>query len=266
MSDIAVNTRSVNTGTKGAKVLVVEDNDEVRSYIADLLGEWYEVIEAANGQVGYELTIEHKPNVVISDVMMPVMDGFELCQKVKSNTLVAHTPVVLLTAKGTMEDQLFGVKKGADAYLTKPFAPDLLLEKVKGLLASRELLTKKFTKKVILEPTNAEITTEEEKFIQSCIKVIENHMADQKFDADQLAKTMAMSVSTFYRKAKKLTQKTPNELIRSIRFKRAAQLIKESDFSISEIAEMIGYTDIKSFRKVFKKYYEMTPSEYRSQA
>jgi len=262
----AAKVRSVNTGTKGATVLLVEDNTEVRSYLSDLLSEFYEVFEAEDGVEGFDLAIEHQPHIVISDVMMPRMDGFELCQKIKSNDLISHIPIVLLTAKGTPRDQLFGARKGADVYLTKPFDPDLLLEKVKQLVASRKVLTEKYSQKVKLEPKDAEITSAEGKFLTQAIKVIEKYMGDVKFDPEQLAAELAMSGSTLYRKTKKIAQQTPGEFIKSIRMKRAAQLLRESDLTVSEIIENVGYQDVKNFRRNFKQAYDLTPTEYRKQS
>ncbi|MEN8228053.1 MAG: response regulator [Bacteroidota bacterium] len=258
-------TRSVNTGIKGEMVLVVEDNEEVRSYLVDLLSEQYNVLEARNGLEGIELTIEYKPSLVISDVMMPLMDGFELCQRIKSNDTISHIPVIILTAKGSPQDQLFGTRKGADVYLTKPFDPELLIEKVKALMSTRKKLAARFSKKVTLAPNDAEISSEESKFLEKAIKVIEKHIGDFDFNSDRLASEMAMSSSTFYRKTKKLTQQTPGELIKTIRLKRAAQYLTDSQLSVSEICESVGYMDIKSFRRNFNKLFEMNPMEYREQ-
>ncbi|TLX71366.1 response regulator [Labilibacter sediminis] len=261
-----VRTKTVNIGTKGATVVVVEDNAEVRSYVTELLSEQYHVLEAEDGMQGLDLVIEHKPQAVISDVMMPKMDGFELCQKIKENDLISHIPVILLTAKGTMHDQLFATKKGADVYLTKPFSPELLLEKVNMVIASRKLLTDKFSQIVKLEAKDTNITAFEGNFLKETIAVIEKHMGDFNFDPDQLASELAMSPSTFYRKIKKLTDKTPGRFIKSIRLKRAAQLLEETELSVSEIIENVGYLDAKNFRANFKDTYQMTPLEYRKKA
>ncbi|PWE00327.1 hybrid sensor histidine kinase/response regulator transcription factor [Marinilabilia rubra] len=256
-------SRSVNTGTKGAKLMLVEDNREVRSYLKDLLADEFEILEAEDGIEAFDLIIEHKPQIIISDVMMPGMDGFELCQKIKSNDTIAHIPVVLLTAKGTPQDQLFGARRGADLYLTKPFEPELIIEKVKQLVASRKLLSEKFSKQVKLEPTDAIIKSEEAEILEKAIKIIEKNIGDAGFDPDKLAGELAMSTSTFYRKIKKLTGKTPGEFIKSIRLKRAAQLLRETNLTVSEIIESVGYQDIKNFRYNFKQSFELTPTDYR---
>ncbi|TKG95495.1 hybrid sensor histidine kinase/response regulator [Puteibacter caeruleilacunae] len=263
LSDNKLKTRPVYKGIKGAVVLVVEDNEEVRNYLVDLLSEFYETLEADNGQKGFDMAIEYKPAIILSDVIMPVMDGFELCDKVKSNELISHIPVILLTAKGTVKDELYGTRKGADMYLTKPFNPDLLLEKIKVLIASRTALTSKYSKKILLESQNKEITSEEAKFLKTVIDTIDKHISETDFDAEKLALEVGMSPSTFYRKSKRLANQTPGEFIKKIRMQRAAKLLEVTDLSVSEIAEEIGYVDIKSFRNTFKKTYGMNPLDYR---
>ena len=265
LSETKNKTRSINVKTKGAKVLVVEDNAEVRSYLLDLLSDQFDLLEARDGAAAFDLIIDQKPDIVVSDVMMPRMDGFELCEKVKSNELTSHTPVLLLTAKGTSQDQLFGTKKGADAYVTKPFEPELLIEKIKQLVASRKQLSDKFSQKVVLAPTDAEIKSEEGEFLEKAIKIIEKYMSDSGFDPERLASELAMSTSTFYRKIKKLTKKTPGEFVKEIRLKRAAQYLKETNLTVSEIIENVGYQDIKNFRRNFKQKYDMTPSDFRKE-
>lgn len=256
-------SRTLNVGTKGATILLVEDNSEVRDYLTELLSEEYNTLEAIDGVEGYDKVIEHKPHLVISDVMMPRMDGFELCQKIKSNDTIAHIPVLLLTAKGTTQDQLFGTRKGADIYLTKPFDPKLLIEKAKQLISSRKKLSEKFSQTVVLEPTDAVIESEDGIFLEQAIKTIEKFMGDSSFDPEKLASELAMSSSTFYRKIKKLTQKSSGEFIKHIRLKRSAQLLKETQLTVSEIIESVGYQDIKNFRRNFKQEYNITPSEFR---
>ncbi|TLX78247.1 response regulator [Labilibacter sediminis] len=258
-------SRSVNSGVKGAKILIVEDNKEVREFVAELLSDQFNIETAVDGIEGFEKVIDLKPDVVISDVMMPRMDGFELCHKIKSNDIVGHIPVLLLTAKSTSNDQLIGTRKGADAYLTKPFDPELLLEKVKLLVANRKLLYSKYSKKVTLEPKDAEISTVEAKFLNKVMDVIEKNLTNRDFDADILAEKVASSPSTLYRKLKKSTQQTPGEFIKSIRLKRAAQFLAESDLSVSEIVEKVGYLDIQNFRRSFKNIFGCVPMEYRKQ-
>ncbi|TLX75575.1 response regulator [Labilibacter sediminis] len=255
--------RILKKGVKGASVLVVEDNHEVRSYITSLLLENFEVIEAEDGMEGYDLAVKHKPKVVISDVMMPYMDGYELCSKLKSNELVSHIPVVLLTAKGAPHDKVFGTRQGADVYLTKPFDPELLIENITQLIENRTRLIEKYSDTVKLEPKDADIDSEEAKFLKKAIAVIEQNIGVMDFDPDHLAVELGMSHSTLYRKSKKVTNLTPGAFIKSIRFKRAAQLLRDSDLTVSEIIESIGYQDMKNFRRSFVQEFDLTPTDYR---
>ena len=259
-----VKTQSINNKGKGSKIVVVEDNKEVRGYLKELLQENYDVKVAEDGFLGYDLIVNQHPALIISDVMMPGMDGFELCRKVKSNDQLAHIPVLLLTAKGTPEDELFGTKKGADAYIVKPFNPELLKEKIKMLISTRKTLSDKFTQRVRVEGSEIEISNKEASFIKNAINKVEQFIESSDFDAETLANEMAMSNSTFYRKLKKATGQSPREFILAIKMKRAAQYLKESDYSVSEIVEKLGYQEIKTFRRNFKEHYKVSPSGYRS--
>ena len=262
-SESAIIKKTVNTGTKGAKVLVVDDNAEVRNYIKNILQEYYDVFEANDGLAGYDAVIELNPDIVISDVMMPNSDGFELCKKIKSNNLTSHIPVILLTARNTPEDKLLGIRKGADGYLFKPFEPEHLFERVKQLIASRNILAQRYKKHVILEPLNKDITSEEELLLNRAVATIEKNIKSANFDYEFLASELGMSASTLYRTMKRLIKQTPGDFIRSIRLKKAASYLVKTNFTISEIVENIGYSDIKNFRKNFKDEFGMTPLEYR---
>jgi YesN/AraC family two-component response regulator len=255
--------KTANTGTKGATVLVVDDNENVRQYIRDLLSEYYEVVEASDGVTGYNAVLKHHPDIVVSDVMMPHSDGFELCKNIKCNPKLVHIPVILLTARNTSEDKLAGIRKGADGYLFKPFEPEMLFERIKQLIATRNILASKFKKQVTLEPLNKDITPEEELFIKRSVDIIEKNINNIEFDYEYLAREMGMSSSTLYRNMKKLISKTPGEFIRSIRLKKAASYLQKTNLTLSEIVENIGYNDIKNFRKNFKQEFGMSPTEYR---
>lgn len=248
---------------KGKKVLVVEDNPEVRGYITDLLDDHFDVITAEDGFSGYDATIEHLPDLVLSDVMMPLSDGYELCARVKKNENTSHIPVILLTAKDKAGDYVTGTRKGADAYLTKPFDPVLLLEKIKQLISSRAVLAEKYKRKLTLDPVNKEITSDDEKMIKCVIRVIEKHAENPELDSDFVAAEMGMSISTFYRRMKKVVNKTPGEFIKTIRLKLAARYLKETNLAVSEIVEKVGYSDIRNFRKSFKNEFDLSPGDYR---
>lgn len=251
-------------GVKHARVLVVEDKEEVREYLAELLEEHFEVLRADDGATGYDLAVTELPDLVLSDVMMPVTDGYELCERIRKNDRTAHIPVLLLTAKGSREDQLMGTRRGADGYITKPFDPLLLLEKVKQVIAARHQVAEKYKKKVTLEPLQTEISSDDEKMIRTALSIIEKKIMDPELDAESLARETGMSSSTLYRRMKKLVKQSPGEFIKSTRMKMAARYLKETQLTVSEIVEKVGYADIRNFRERFREEYGMSPSEYRS--
>lgn len=253
----------VSKSIQGTRILVVEDDKEVRNYISSLLEEHFDVITSEDGLSGYNTAIEFLPDLVISDVMMPKSDGYELCSRLKKNEKTAHIPVILLTAKDKPDDHLIGTRKGADAYLTKPFDPLLLQEKVNQLITSRLFLAGKYQRKIILDPLNKEITSEDEKMIKRVIRIIEKHADDPDLDADFVAGEVGMSNSTFYRKMKKTVDQTPGDFIKTTRLKLAARYLKETNLTVSEIVEKVGYSDIPNFRKNFKNEFRLSPADYR---
>ncbi|MCK4920784.1 MAG: response regulator [Bacteroidales bacterium] len=252
-------------GTKGAKILVIDDNKDIRDYLSGLLSDYYRVSLAENGKQGFDKALDVLPDVIISDVMMPEMDGYELCEKIKSHSQLSHIPFVMLTAKDTHSDMIFGARKGADYYLVKPFSPDFILEKIRQIISSRKELVNKYSRKVTLNPEDKEITHYDEKIIKSAIKVIEQNIENDELNLELMADHMAMSSSTLYRKMKAICGQSPGKFIRSIRFKRAAQLLRDSDLAVSEIIEQVGYNSVKQFRENFKTEFGTTPANYRKQ-
>lgn len=244
-------------------ILIVEDNEEVNNYLRSILEASYCVYSAANGSEGFEIANEKTPNLIISDVMMPKMDGFEFCKKIRENNATAIIPFIFLTAKSDEQFKLLGTQLGADDFLSKPFDPNLLLEKVKNILESRKKLQKQYSKSVRLGPSDIEITSGEEVFIEKVILTIEENLQNHKFTSDVLASEMNMSNSSLYRKLKVLTGSSTAEFVRSIRIKRAAQLLADRERTITEIAYEVGFNDVKHFRTVFQKQFACTPSEYR---
>jgi YesN/AraC family two-component response regulator len=196
--------------------------------------------------------------------MMPKMDGFEMCEKIKSNNKTSTIPVILLTAKSAGQFKLLGTQMGADEYISKPFDPNYLIEKIQNLLTSRKKLQKQFSKSVRLEPSDIEITDSDEQFISKTISIIEKNLQNPDFSSDLLAAGLNMSNSSLYRKLKNVTGFSTAEFIRSIRIKRAAQLLADKQLTITEIAWEVGFNDIKHFRAVFQKQFGCTPSEYRA--
>ena len=250
-----------NTETKPL-VLIVEDNPDIRSYLRDNLEQAYRISEAADGQEGLEKTLSNTPDLIIADIAMPRMDGIEMCRKVKSNVETSHVPVILLTARTSLVFQVDGLETGADDYVTKPFHMRLLATRIKNLISSRQSLRERFSKTYDLSPSGIVLNSLDEQLLSQIKTVVERHIDDSDFSVDQLAKSLNMSRAKQYRKIKALTGKSPNEIIIGFRLKRAVQLLESKQYNISDVAYMVGYNDVKSFREQFKKEYGVTPSGY----
>lgn len=248
--------------TDKVSVLLVEDNAEIRAYLKNILSSDYHLCEAADGQQGWEIATEKLPNLIISDVSMPRMDGFELTKRLKSDERTSHIPVILLTARGTVIHQVEGLEKGADAYMCKPFNIQLLLLKVKNLLAVREQLKQKYGRIVTLQPQYQEIEDPDDKFLQRLMLILEKNISDPEFNVSELVSHIGMSRPVLFRKTKMLTGLSVIDLIRSVRLKKAEMLLKQNRMSISEVAYEVGYNDPKYFSKLFRGQYGKTPSEY----
>ncbi len=244
-------------------ILIVEDNAEIMQYLKELLEPLYCVKTGKNGSEGYKIALETEPDLILSDIMMPVMDGFEFCKKIRSADATSTIPFLFLTAKTEEQFRLMGTQLGADDFITKPFDPELLLEKVNNILIRHKKLQQKLSKSVWLEPSEIEITSADEIFIEKVISIIENNLQNHKFSSELLATKLNMSNSSLYRKLKGLTNASTAEFIRSIRIKRAAQLLADKEKTITEIAYEVGFNDVKHFRTVFQKQFSCTPSEYR---
>lgn len=251
------------TEEKQYHVLIAEDNNEVRNVIKDSLHS-YKLIECINGVQGLQSALEQIPDLIISDVMMPEMNGFELCHKIKTDERTSHIPVILLTAKSSQTDYISGLNTGADIYLTKPFSTQVLELSVKNLLTAREKMRQKFSKEFILAPQNIIINDIEEQFLSRFIGIIEGSMDDPEFGVELLAKKMAMSLSVLYKKVKALTGMSVNDFAKTIRLKKAAQLLQQK-FSVFDVSVMTGFSDRKYFSKEFKKQFGKAPSEFSSE-
>ena len=249
-------------GGQKNSVLIVEDNPEVRAFIRGALEEHYQVTESVNGLKGWETAIEDIPDLVISDVMMPEMDGLTLCGKLKTDERTSHIPVILLTAKTSTPSQISGLEMGADLYLTKPFSIHILELHMRNLLASREKMRQKFSREFVMQPKKVVINTVDEQFLEKAISFIEDNMEDPGFGVQTLSVHMAMSLPILYKKIKALTDMSVNDFIKNIRLKKAAQLLQEKRHTVYEVAYMVGYSDRKHFSKEFKKMFEVVPSEY----
>lgn len=256
-------------------VLIVDDNDDIREYLRTILQDKYQVFEAEDGQKGLALAQEQVPDIIVSDVMMPVMNGLEFCQNVKMNEITSHIPVILLTARALNRHQIEGYKSGADAYITKPFQPDLLLARIGNLLRNRHLLkdlwgtssnASKKEDKTATATENTPISTEgtrENAFICRFKKVVEERMTDSELSVETIGSELGLSRVQLYRKVKALTGSSPVDLLRKARLNKAQQLLQTSDLSVSEIAYQVGFTSPSYFTKCYKDEYGKVPGESR---
>lgn len=245
-------------------LLLVEDNAEVRLFVKQIFKENYNIFEAENGKIALDIAKKNNIDLIISDVMMPVMSGTELCKKIKTDIVTSHILVLLLTAKTSQDSKKEGFKIGADDYITKPFDAGILEQKVKNLLLTRQNLIKKFKKDIILEPKELEITSADEIFLKKSIALIEENINNSEFTIQDFIAEIGMSRSSLYRKLKALTGQSINEFIRNVKLKRAAQLIIQTKMTISEIAFDLGFNDLKHFRKSFRDLFNDLPSQYRA--
>ena len=245
-------------------ILVVEDNPEIRTYIKQTLESEYQIIEAENGLEGRELALERIPDLIISDIMMPEMDGYELCRAVKKDLKTSHIPVILLTAKASNESAIEGFEIGADYFITKPFNPRLLSLRIRNVLNIRDQIQDRLLNRQTLniEPKNVKIASKDEEFIAKAVSIVEENMSNSEFYVDDLGRELGLSRMQLYRKLKGLIGQSANEFVRSIRLKRAAQLIKQNQMTISEITYEVGFNDLQYFRDCFKKQFGMNPSDY----
>ncbi|MBN2485734.1 MAG: response regulator [Bacteroidales bacterium] len=245
-------------------LLVIEDNIEVRQFIRDLFRENYIVEEAGNGKSGWEKAIDIVPDLIISDVMMPEMDGIELCSKLKTDVRTSHIPVILLSARPTLTFKYEGIETGADEYIIKPFSAEYLIIRVKNLIRQRDMLRSYYARQAILEPKDVTVTSVDERFLKKAVDFITEHIEDSSINVETLSKELGLSRVHFYRKIKALTNLTAVDFIRSIRLKRAAILLQKNKLSIKEIHNMVGFENADYFRICFKSQFGMTPSEYAS--
>ena len=244
-------------------VLVVEDNEDVRRYIHDQLQDHFNLLEAENGKVGLDKALENIPDLIISDVMMPEMDGTELCQHLKINDKTSHIPIIMLTAKADRSDKLEGLEIGADDYLTKPFDAEELQVRMRNLIEQRKRLREKFRGDGLFKPKDIAVTSVDEQFLKNVMATIEENMEDEEFSVEDLAKSVAMSRSQLHRKIKALTDVSPSVFIRTMRLERGKQLLEQNAGNASEVAFMVGFNSSTYFAKCFKERFGMTPGEIR---
>ena len=246
-------------------LLLVEDNTEMREYLRRYFEKDYHLLEAADGLAGLELVRKHIPDLIISDVMMPEMDGISFCAAVKSDLATGHIPLILLTARSLPEYEKEGLTTGADDYIVKPFHIDLLGLKVKNQLLNRLRLQEKFRLKIAVTPTETEQQSPDEKLLQKVMRYVEEHIAEPDLRIDVVCESIGMSRAQIYRKMKALTGYSMADMIREVRLKRAQQLLRENKLNISEIAFKVGFSDANYFRKSFKAKFGQSPTDYAKQ-
>lgn len=243
-------------------LLIVEDNPEMRGYLCEFFSNTYHIVEASDGLEGIALARKHLPDLVISDVMMPNMDGITFCRHIKSDLLLCHIPVILLTAKSLVEYEIEGLEMGADDYIVKPFHLPSLALKVRNQLFSYFRLQEKFKQKVSLEPSVVNFASPDESLLQKVLSYVEDHISDSDLKIDAICSSVGLSRAQLYRKMKALTGYSMADMIKEIRLKRAQQLLREKKFQVNEIAYMVGFTDSDYFRKCFKAKFGESPSAY----
>jgi len=243
-------------------ILITEDNDDLRSYLKDYLSSYFKVITAKNGKQAIEITNEVLPDIVITDILMPGVDGIELTQTIKNSTRTNHIPVIVLTALYESKYHMESILKGADAYLTKPIDESLLLAQIENVLINREMMQKRMEYKK--EGQVVPISSNKDSLIVSAEKMIEKNLQNTEFDIQNLSAYLNVSRSTLHRKIKKSTNQNPSEFIRDIRLRNALDLLKAGKFNIDEIGTYVGFNSTSYFIRSFKKKYGKTPKEYYS--
>ncbi len=243
-------------------VLIVEDNEEVRNYLRKNLEEKYNIIEASNGKIGIQKTKKELPDLIISDVMMPEMDGFDFCDKIKNEIITSHIPVILLTARATKEDKLEGLKTGADDYLAKPFDLEELSVRMENLIEQRKGLKERFHKEALFGIDKITSHPAENEFMEKITHIINQNIENVDYSIDDFAKDLGISRSNLFTKIKNWTDLTPNEFIQLYRLKKAAELLKDKSFNVTEVAFTVGYKNVSHFIQSFKKQFGKTPKEF----
>ncbi|HEY4789576.1 MAG TPA: ATP-binding protein, partial [Bacteroidales bacterium] len=256
--NIPVNKPSDNRKT----ILIVEDNPDMRTHLVKSISNRYHLEEASNGEDGIQKAVDLQPDLILSDIMMPGVDGLRLTLAIKENPLTSHIPVIILTAKADEESKLEGLLLHADDYITKPFRMKELMARINSQIVNREKLRDKFKKTITVVPSEITTSSLDEQFLQKVLNIIEKNMSNPAFSVDDLCREMSMSRTNIHLKLKAITNQSTTEFIRSIRLKRAAQLIRQKAGNTGEIADMTGFSNPQYFSRCFKEYFKVSPSEY----
>lgn len=259
--DVLVDEKS--DGAISLKVLIVEDDEDMRDFLSRGMSAKYKVVIAKDGQEGFNLAIKELPNIIVSDLMMPNIDGIELCEKLKTDIRTCHIPFILLTAKSGMESKITGIETGADDYIQKPFNLGYLTVRMKNLIKQRESLKRVYIQQLKLEPSEITVNSLDENFLNDLLAKIEMEMNNSDLSVKLLSKMLGIGSTNLYRKVKALTGQTANEFIRNIRLKRAAQLLKNECLNVSEVMYMVGFTNHSYFTRCFKKSLGVSPKDYK---
>jgi signal transduction histidine kinase/DNA-binding response OmpR family regulator len=243
-------------------VLIVEDNPDLTQYISGNLNRHYQIVSAENGKQGFESAVEHIPDLVISDLMMPLMDGMEMCGLIKDDERTSHIPVIMLTARADRDSKLEGLQTGADDYMIKPFDAEELQVRVKNLIGQRQKLREKFRKELITEPERIPVISPDDRLLIKVIEMCKRHLSDSDFNIDGMSDSLNMSRTQLYRKTHAITGHTPKELLQTMRLKKAAFLLERGEHNIAQVAYQVGFNNMSYFAKCFKKLYRVNPSMY----
>lgn len=242
-------------------VLIVEDHEEVRNYIRSCIENEYRVLLTSRAREGFSFAEEYVPDLIISDVMMPEMDGFRFCERIKTSNITSHIPIILLTARVDSDSRIEGLKKGADDYLTKPFHSRELQIRIRNLIANRLALRQRFTSNSIIKPGEISVSSNDEEFIEKLMNLVEMNMGNENFTVETMSREAGMSQSQLHRKLKAIVNMTSNHFIRSVRMHRAMELLQNGKGNISEVAYSVGYDDPGYFSKTFRNFFGRLPSD-----
>jgi len=254
---------SDNRKNKECKIFIVEDNKELRDYLKSVLSRIYTCYDAKDGQEGWNIIREIIPDVVISDIIMPVKDGFQLCKQIKENLKTCHIPVILLTAKNDESQMILGYNLGADAYVTKPFDINLILSQVARLIKNRELIREKYiTQNFMVEVTKTNLSKDDE-FIVNVRSILEENISDSDFNVKELSARLHISTTQLYRKLKALTGYSPVEFIRVVKLQKAYNLLNQRNNTVKEVCYLSGFNNLSYFIKCFREHFGVTPANYR---
>jgi DNA-binding response OmpR family regulator len=250
------------SAAKSEIILIVEDNKDVRTYIREQLENDFQIKEAVNGEEGIKLASEILPDLIVTDLMMPKVNGLQLCKAVRYDEKTSHIPIIMLTAKADLEDKIEGLERGVDDYITKPFSAKELKVRIRNLLIQRKLLRKRFKKATVIKPSEVSVVSADQTFLEKTIKLIEDNFENQDFNPESLAQEVNMSVSQLNRKLNALINQPAGQLMRSLRLQRAADLLKQKAGTIAEICYQLDFNDPAYFSRAFKKQFGCSPTEY----